>query len=607
MAETPRISMKVRGASVVSVPIDDSLTHEGQAADAKAVGDALAGKADRSDVKTSVNYQEADAQGLILLKAEHIPTGDDPTDPNVGELLETLSGRTGADIPLTDAEGSETIAQAIQGMAGRTADTLPMSDEDETTVAEKLEEMETEIGSAVKTVTAGGSVHTPDSNGNVTIDEVENARQLVSSKNQETTGAFIVRPASGAGSISDGDATAERIRGMMNKTGYVPEVMTWYATPVPRPTPEGITAEIDNAAFIAAVEEAGTYVCSYSLTGWDNPPAAWGITVTGTPAAGDTITVTWDGENTPVMTVSSPRQPAEEITAVLNETAFKTAVGGSAEIRLIYTNAWSADPASYGWTVTGEPVAGDQLYVRYVAEERGTIVTATPTRLVSTGWNLYNPATGRCRCTRYSEQYGYKIGGSWTRLEYSQSVNGARTEITPNANGIFNVAGDGWLHVTGGNDTTYVYTTWSDWIVSYAGELAAYTEDGIDLTDVMSHFPYGLCRVGSVADVIDLTRQECIRNIERVAYSDAARASAAASGRAWDFDTNYIYLEREEPLSWSFTKGVKYAMNEHGLEYFEGTTVGPELTALYGTNLKDKLERNVAALDMTLAELMGRG
>ena len=40
----------VEDADVVTVPIDDTLSNSGEAADAKAVGDALALKADKSEL-----------------------------------------------------------------------------------------------------------------------------------------------------------------------------------------------------------------------------------------------------------------------------------------------------------------------------------------------------------------------------------------------------------------------------------------------------------------------------------------------------------------------------------------------------------------------------
>ena len=45
------VVVTVDDASVITVPIDDTLTNSGEAADAKAVGDALALKAERANFK----------------------------------------------------------------------------------------------------------------------------------------------------------------------------------------------------------------------------------------------------------------------------------------------------------------------------------------------------------------------------------------------------------------------------------------------------------------------------------------------------------------------------------------------------------------------------
>ena len=56
----------------------------------------------------------------------------------------------------------------------------------------------------------------------------------------------------------------------------------------------GITAEIDEDICLAYVEEvSGTVVLEYT-TDWNADPADYGITITGTPDDGDTITVSWN-------------------------------------------------------------------------------------------------------------------------------------------------------------------------------------------------------------------------------------------------------------------------------------------------------------------------
>ena len=72
------IEDQVQAAEVITVPIDATLSISGEAADAKAVGDALAQKADKSEIQTAVtvNGQRADAQGSIIVTAEDTKISD---------------------------------------------------------------------------------------------------------------------------------------------------------------------------------------------------------------------------------------------------------------------------------------------------------------------------------------------------------------------------------------------------------------------------------------------------------------------------------------------------------------------------------------------------
>ena len=156
--------------------------------------------------------------------------------------------------------------------------------------------------------------------------------------------------------------------------------------------------------------------------------------------------------------------------------------------------------------------------------------------------------------------------------------------------------------MTGGNGTdTAIWTTWSDWTEGYTGSWEAYSESGVDISTIMSaRFPYGLLKVGSgssaVYDEIDFVHKQAISRVSRVAYSDEARAAAAAAGRAYEFDENYIYQARASEVVNSITIDEKYTVSEHGLEYFASSTIPVYSEILYGQNLKDKLKRNVVTL-----------
>ena len=88
-----------------------------------------------------------------------------------------------------------------------------------------------------------------------------------------------------------------------------------------------------------------------------------------------------------------------------------------------------------------------------------------------------------------------------------------------------------------------------------------------------------------------------------MAYSAEARAAAAEAGRPYEFDENYIYQVRATEVTSPITIDEEYQVSEHGLEWFTGTTVDVYAEILYGSNLKDKLRRDVITRMMTVSEV----
>lgn len=526
-------------STVITVPIDETLSNSGEAADAAAVGAALALKADKDELPATikVNGQQADNQGLILINGTHIPvsgTNQKALAEAITEIEQETSGKTAANIPMSSEQGAETISEAISGiqedvnelqnaidgMEEKTAANIPMETGSTATVKSAMETLDRK---AVKSVNR----KLPDAAGDVDLSVVPLAENLQSDKLQSIEGEFIIRTTGGNGSVSDGKAYPQHIYGNSRHDGYVAEELNMTVIPITRTEPdEPITATIDRDVFVAYVDESGT-------------------------------------------------------------------------INLYYTTEWSADPELYGITVTGTPVAGDQITVVYVKEVRGTITVANPARMVGTGWNLFDYNNGYARVVKYSDVYGYKIGGTYTSLAFSATLTGDRTSLLPNANGLFNVPGDGYVFVTGGNGTdTYILATWSDWTEGPStGYWEAYRESGIDLSAVVeTYFPYGMLKIGTVRDEIDLVAKRSISRIERMVYSEENRAAAAATGRSYDFDENNIYIVREESVQNAITIGADYSVSEHGLEWFTETELPLDTEILYGKNLRDKLERDVLTI-----------
>ena len=287
----------------------------------------------------------------------------------------------------------------------------------------------------------------------------------------------------------------------------------------------------------------------------------------------------------------------DDISAVLDRDTFVSYVSSSGTITLNYTTAWSADPADYGITVTGTPADGDSIVIVYVKENRGTIVTANPTSFVSTGWNLYNHTAGYARVTNYSEEYGFMIDGTYTALEFAESISGDRQTITP-VNGFFTVPSDGYVFVTGGNGTdTEIWMTWSDWTEEpNGGVFEAYSQTVIDFSGLMVSFPDGLMRVGNVYDEINLNTQRAYSRIQKLAYTEENLADVIALGLPYDTDTNYIYAVRQTPVTLVISLSGEYTVSDHGIEFFNGTSVPVTASSLYGQDLKGKLRRDVLTI-----------
>ena len=517
--ENTRVHMIVRSASVMTVPIDDSLSVAGEAADAKAVGDALALKADLSSVNTiKVNEEEADNQGQILIDGTGIPVSGTDTR-TLAAAVASAEGRTGADIPVNGDPGAQMIAEVLAESVDKTADQIAMSESDSTTVAERILSLETGTAGSVKSVNS----QTPDDTGNVELTRVPYADNLLSSGSQSSDGAFLIRSTGGDASISDGDARISAILGNIVHTGYTAESIA--------PTVSGsFEVSIDRATFVGAASGSGTFTFEYDGESWDPEISTYGITI-----------------------------------------------------------------------ASGSPAANDSISVVYVEEVRGTITAADPQTFVSTGWNLYNAANGYARVVKYSDAYGFRVGGTYTAISFSTTVDGAQTLLTVTSRNFSLPAGvtDGYIFVTGADATTEIYMTWSDWTTQANGGVhRAYTQNVINLSGIMSGaFPYGLLAVGDVRDEISFANRKTYSRIEKLDYTDANRTYADSTGRAYEVDEYNIYLVRASAVETTLAEGMgQYSANGHGIEFFTGTSIAPEAHIVYSNDLKNKLERDVLTI-----------
>ena len=440
-----------------------------------------------------------------------------------------------------------------------------------------------------------------DSNGEFTIRSIPYAENLETSASQKSNETYTTRTTGGEASVEDGDAWLTVLRGNYKHTGFVAQEINMTVTPMTRTPDPAITATLDEETFEAYVETAGTYTITYDGEAWSTSPTLYGLTVSNTPIMGDSITMVWDGENDATVTVNAQTRPTpESISATIDEDVFVAYVDSSGTTTLTYSTSWSADPALYGITVTGTPIAGDVITVVYVKEVRGLITQSDPQTFVSTGWNLYDHANARARVIKYSNEqgYGFKIAGTYTALEFATTISGSRTTITP-VSGYFAVPSDGWLFVTGGTATdTEIWMTWSDWgTTANGGTFEAYKEYTVSLATFMAeYFPYGLMAVKNIEDEINLNTGVATSRVTRLAYNATNLENAKASGRAFEYDEDYIYIERETAVTYTVSIDGAYTANDHGMEFFTGTDCDVYAETIYGANLKNKLERDTVTI-----------
>ena len=288
-----------------------------------------------------------------------------------------------------------------------------------------------------------------------------------------------------------------------------------------------------------------------------------------------------------------------ELTVDIDRDVFVSQVSTSQTLVFTYSTGWSVDPETYGITVNGTPVANDTITVVYVKGNLGTYTATLPTSFNSTGWNLYNNANGvkYARVAKYSDEYGYKIGGNYSLVEFSSTVNGTRTSVTVSTSGLFNVPSDGFVFVSGGDATTYIYATWSDWVDGYEGDFEQYTVSTINLTAGAICFPNGMFAVHGVRDEININTKSAINRIGRIANTASNLDDIIDSGADYVVDANFIYYVLAEPtITPDLDIEGAYAVSDHGIEFITGTTIPAVAETLYGENLKDKLRTNVLTI-----------
>ena len=593
VTERPDITMEIEASrEVQQSPVDDTLSISGVAADAKATGDAITEVSDYVGSGTLPRSATSVLGALTtisnLIGNETLPY----TATTLGGALTAIAAKLGDGIQDTTLTAA---IELINTTIGNTA--LPYS---ATTVTGAIDAIFSHMVKTVNNVSpdANGNValtintgvmtvngNSPDAEGNIDVDvDLSNLKVNGQSvdENNEITVDVGVKKVNGEDPDSSGNATVDT--GVMTVNDEEPDASG--------------NIDIDRVKWADDLYTEDTQTVTGSFIQRSTAGAASIQDGTGiiNLMRGNSVRTGYTAE-AHSMTVTS----TNELTVAIDWDTFRTAVSDEdTELSITYSgSAWSYDLTTLGITISsGTPTENDVIAISFTAEVRGTITNASPSSFTSTGWNLYDNSTGYARVVKYSDTYGYRIDGTYTSLAYCATIGGTETAVTPDSNGLFNISADGYIKVTGGNDTsTAIYTTWSDWVDGTPEDFESHTTYVILLnTAISSIFAAGMCSIGEVYDELNPQTGAYTRRINRVDYSAVNLASVIAGGTAYWYDTNYIYYVLSTPITGTVTMTSTFTASSHGIEYYDGTSVPIYTSILYGQNLKDKLRRDVLTI-----------
>lgn len=226
-------------------------------------------------------------------------------------------------------------------------------------------------------------------------------------------------------------------------------------------------------------------------------------------------------------------------------------------------------------------------------ETGGVITQSFPTMFRSFGWNLFNPTNGSIRAVKYSNTRGFRITGPYSLIWHAEDTRGTNIQyITPDADGLFTIPGDGYITVSGGvSGSTVLWMTGDEWIEKpNRGNIEPYHIDSISFgTFMLAEFPNGLCEVGDAQDELNFDQGKAFRRIGRMDYSEANLATVQAMEVDYIYDATNIFYALAEEEEIAFDVDGKYTAYSHGMEVFGGRNeVPPETEIEYRTNLKEQ-------------------
>lgn len=104
------VKFTIQRHNTVPMPIDPTLSHEGEAADAKATGEAVAAAVDALSINGKSPVNKA-----VTLYGTDIAMDNEAGSPTVAQAIEAAAGRDASDI-MYDTENLVTVKAAIDGI-----------------------------------------------------------------------------------------------------------------------------------------------------------------------------------------------------------------------------------------------------------------------------------------------------------------------------------------------------------------------------------------------------------------------------------------------------------------------------------------------------------
>lgn len=346
-----------------------------------------------------------------------------------------------------------------------------------------------------------------------------------------------------------------------------------------------LTIAVNETTFAQKVNnEIGTYSFLYQGAVWMSNEAIvniseYGITITGTPQSGDTITIIYNGD----MQVATPTSfqasgfnqfnPANVLSGyIINENGEIVASAGS---YVAYIHAVGGLENNYGnrhgdYTIYDDNTTGTLVRIGYSATIPTT--SSTVTLSGSDGIEVVNDT---------SILPANKL--QWITFPKDGYICVALTDITK----------------------LCVHPTWSnykdqDYAEYVAPSVINIPTTGYDISDptqtqVSLNCANYFGKVGNVFDEIFLEDNRYVNRIGRYAYSQANLDTVIELGVDYIYDSNYIYYVLPTPVTYvvDIPDNGKYTVNDFGTEEFVGTTVAVLANTLYGNNLVDKLRTDV--------------